>query len=98
MAEKSLLFKLRTQTIEVRANFSSQYVDTNCDLCNISDAQTHCHLLECPTIIESCTKLNEDIKTEYEDIFEDGESQVRAIKLYEAVFKTKEKLEENNNI
>ena len=97
MTEKSLLFKLRTQTTEVRANFSSKYVDTTCNLCLLSEVQTDSHLLECPKIIDLCTKLNDDTITEYEDIFEDDESQVRVVKLYEEIFRMKEKLEESNN-
>ena len=97
MNEKSLLFKLRTQTTDVRANFSSKYADTNCNLCHLTELQTDWHLLECTKMVEFCTKLKNDINTEYHDIFENIEVQVRAVKLFDAIFKMKEKIEESNN-
>ena len=97
MKEKSLLFKLRTQMTDVRANFSSKYVTTNCNLCDTEVPQTEWHLLQCPILIESCTKLKNDSQTEYEDIFDDIDSQVQAVKLFEDILKIKEKIEEKSS-
>ena len=82
---------------DVKANFSSKYDDVSCIWCpNL--AQTDCHLIECSKIIENCPELNGDNETEYQDLFDDIDSQVRAIKIFKAVFKTKEKLEESVNL
>ena len=94
--EKSLLFKLRTRMTNVRSNFSSKYENINCNICGGQEPQTDYHLLECPKIIHLCSKLDNDNETEYQDIFDNIDSQVRAVKLFESVFKTKEKLEDED--
>ena len=94
ITEKLLLFKLRTQMTDVRANFSSKYENINCNLCDLQEPQTDWHLLECPKIVQLCSKLNNDNQTEYQDLLENLDSQMRAIKIFEAIFKTKEKIEE----
>ena len=80
----------------VKANFSKMYDDnTNCDLCRMNISQTDSHLLECSKMIEKCPQLERDCETEYEDIFRDELSQLRAAKLFRTIFKTKEEIEEN---
>ena len=94
--DKLLLFKLRTEMTYVKANFSKMYDGyTNCDLCNMNISQTDSHMLECSKMIEKCPELEKDCETEYEDIFCDELLQLRAVKLFRAVFKTKEEIEEN---
>ena len=84
--------------IDVRANFSSKYVTTNCNLCESEDPQTEWHLLQCPILIESCSKLKNDYQTEYQDIFdEDIDAQVQVVKLFGEILKIKEKMEEKSS-
>ena len=92
--EKFLLFKLRSRMTPVKSNFKSMFVDINCMLCGSDVPQSDLHLLECSKIIENCPTLNEDNETEYLDIFSNLEQQIRATKVYSAIFETKEKLEE----
>ena len=78
----------------VKANFPTKFEDIICDLCPLNIVETDSHLLDCPKLIENCSQLNKDIETEYPDIFNEIESQIRAIKIYKAVFESKEKIEE----
>ena len=91
--EKSLLFKLRTRMTPVKSNFKSMFVDINCELCGLEIPQSDLHLLECSKLIEKCRVLNVDSETEYMDIFTDLNHQIRATRVYAAIFDTKEKLE-----
>ena len=92
--EKFLLFKLRTRMTPVKSNFKSMFVDINCMLCGSGVPQSDLHLLECSKIIENCSVLNDDLETEYLDIFADLAHQVQATRIYKAIFETKEKLEQ----
>ena len=94
--EKCLLFKLRTNMTQVKENFRSMYDNSNCNICEMNIPQTDSHLLECIKMIEVCADLYEDYETEYLDIFEDLDNQVRATKLFMKIFKAKEKLETPN--
>ena len=78
----------------VKSNFKNMFVDINCRLCGSNVPQSNLHLLECTKIIENCPILNEDNETEYLDIFSELEHQVRATKVFSAIFETKEKLEQ----
>ena len=94
--DKTLLLKLRTEMTNVKANFSKMYENITCDLCDSDVPQTDSHLLECSLMIEKCSELENDIETEYEDLFGDIESQMRATHIFKALFEAKEKLTENN--
>ena len=81
----------------VKSNFSSIYEDEECNLCEENQLQNDCHLLECPAIIEKCNELACDNETEYQDLFDNIQSQMRAVKIFLAIFKTKQLIEEEEN-
>ena len=81
----------------VKLNFSSNYQDLTCNLCNSTSLQSDFHLLECETIIKKCPKLSNDVSAEYEDIFGSLTEQLLVTKLYSSVFETKSLLEEKMN-
>ena len=73
------------------------YEDDNCDLCTQNQIQNDSHLLECLTIINKCSELANDYETEYEDLFDSMQSQIKAVKIFMAVYKVKEGLEEKED-
>ena len=78
----------------VKVNFSKMYEDVICDLCKQNLIQNDSHLFECETIIDNCPELANDIETEYEDLFNSIQSQKKAVKLFMAIFKTKQGIED----
>ena len=92
--EKTLLFKLRTEMTNVKSNFSSMYIDINCDMCDENVPQTDAHLLDCMKILNMCQELRDNNSIEYEDIYGSIELQKTAVNIYKAIYKAKEKIEE----
>ena len=86
--EKTLLFKLRTSMDDTKINFSSMYNDLTCNLCLEDVIQDTSHLLYCKTLINNCN----DCSVEYSDIFKGTNEQLKAVKLYQHVFKAKQNL------
>ena len=81
----------------VKANFSTMYEDYYCNLCAQYQVQNDSHLLECSTIIDNCPELANNNETEYEDLFDSVQTQNKAVKLFMAIFKTKQDLEEKED-
>ena len=86
-----LLFKLRTRMVQVKRNFKSSFVSLECDLCQI-DEEDQYHMLSCEVLLKECKELYNDESVEYEDIFSTTEKQLQAVKLFEKVLQTREKL------
>ena len=84
MKQKSLLFKLRTKMLNVKANFSTFYQNsTHCDYCNSGEIQTQQHLLEsCEKIISNCKSIFNNIDVDHEFIYGSIEQQIKVTKLY----------------
>ena len=78
----------------VKSNFSSMYTDVNCEMCDENVPQTDSHLLDCIKILNMCQELRDDNTIEYEDIYGSIEVQMKAVNIYKAIFKIKEKIEE----
>ena len=51
LEEKQLLFKLRSRTLNIKANFKNQHKDQWCISCGLSQ-ETQSHLLECSEIVK----------------------------------------------
>ena len=67
------------------------YEDLFCSLkCGKYEDQNH--LLECEILIDKCTALYEDSTVHYEDLFSTENKQLEAVKLFDKVLKTREKL------
>ena len=61
-----------------------------------NQVQNDIHLLECETIIDNCPELANNNETEYQDLFDSIELQVKAVKLFMAIYKTKQGIEEED--
>ena len=48
--EQQVLFKLRTQTLDVKMNFQNQHENLLCSTCQLFP-ETQAHLLQCPAIV-----------------------------------------------
>ena len=62
--------------VEVKCNYKSKYSDLKCTFCNSQEDDDQYHLLQCEYSIKNCKNLAENIKVEYEDIFDEIEKQV----------------------
>ena len=78
----------------VKLNFSSMHSDLTCDLCTDEAPQSTSHLLFCRALLDQCPELYNDTAVEYSHIFSGTSEQLRATKLFLKVFKTKERLSE----
>ena len=87
-----LLFKLRTNMIDVKMNFKGMYEKYSCDLCQKDVPQTQVHLTQCEAIINNCSMLFENIDAEYEDIYGKPEKQLKIVRLFRSILQTKEKM------
>ena len=88
-----LLFKLRTRMVQVKANFKTGFDSLFCDLCKVEDEEENQpHLLNCEVLLNNCEALYNDESVEYDDIFSDKESQLKAVKLFEKVLEVRDNL------
>ena len=89
--EKILLFKLRVRMTQLKANFSSMHKNNmQCDLCQEEDSiESQTHLLQC-SFLTNHEDLKHDIKTiKYEDIYDNLDAQVKAVKVWRKIMKTR---------
>ena len=88
-----LLFKLRTRMVQVKANFKTGLDSLICDLCKVEEEEENqSHLLNCEVLLNQCEALYNDESVEYDDIFADKESQLKAVKLFEKVLEVRDNL------
>ena len=88
-----MLFKLRSLVTPNEANFHKKYEnDLSCILCgDISSVETLHHFLTC-SYLTSQPQLGSELKTiKYEDIYGKLSDQIRAVKVWNQVFKIYEK-------
>ena len=88
VAEKKLLFLLRSRMYPVKSNFQQSYSDMSCSLCSKSE-ETQQHLLVCEKISEEI-ELNQCVlkrKISYQDIFGTPSEQTGAIKIWKVIDK-----------
>ena len=90
--EKCLLFRFRVREINVKCNYKNKYLDLKCDFCKNYFDDNQYHLLQYEYFIDKCKNLANNIQIEYEVIFEDNEKQIKAAKLLQEVWKTREAL------
>ena len=88
--EKRLLFRLRSRTLEVKANFPGQNQDRICRTCEKAD-ETQSHLLQCEAIVAKLgivqsqeSDLNENF------IFGSTEQQTKIVKMYSDILEARE--------
>ena len=91
----NVLFALRSRYVECRDNFKNRYRedDRQCQFCmNSSDTQRH--MMECKVINEHIkSKMIEDDKAQYEDIFAEVRKQKRVTVLFKNLIDIRKKLE-----
>ena len=51
--------------------------------------------MECKILMENCQELYNDIEVEYEDIYGNEAAQLKMVKLYSIILKTREKMLHN---
>ena len=95
LKEKRLLFKLRSKTLDVKANFRHQHQDTWCISCGLFE-ETQSHLLQCSKIIEKLSYVVGHIsKFSENDIYGSLQKQEIIIKVYSDILDIREKLKQN---
>ena len=95
--QKQLLFKLRSRTLDVKANFRGQNSDIMCISCGLFP-ETQSHLLQCPQLVsrlkylcDKTSKLNEM------DIYGNTEKQKIIVNIYSDLLEVRENLKNGNN-
>ena len=90
-----ILSALRSRCVECRENFKNRYSedDRQCQLCKRSpDSQRH--MLECEVINQHIkSKMIEDDKANYDDIFAEVRKQKRVTVLFKNILEIRKKLE-----
>ena len=90
--EKQLLFLMHCRMNETKCNYKTKYRNNiNCTLWEENEV----HLLQC-TSITSELEIPNNVK--YSDIFEDMDSQVRAVKIWKKIYKIRNWKLENRSL
>ena len=87
-----MLFKLRTNMIDVKMNYKGMYTDYSCNICKKDVPQTQAHLTQCEKIIDECPMLYNNINIEYEDIYGSYSEQIKITKLYRNILDTRNRI------
>ena len=93
--EKSILFKIRTRTVEdIKTNFRNKFgSDLTCRLCESdSEEESQSHQLTCQSMIRECDELRMNQTVTYKDFFGNIDAQVAATHLFKKVLDIREKL------
>ena len=90
VAQKQLLFKLRSRVTPNKSNYKNKYKnDMSCTLCKDNQTEENVSHLLCRPFL---TQLVTDIVTiQCQDIFGNLEQQVKAVKIFEKIFKIYDK-------
>ena len=79
--ETQVLFRLRSQTLDVRKNFGNQFNDTLCRICNLF-SETQSHLLQCPIIAPKLKLLCLGPQIDEKYVFGSVDEQLKVAKVY----------------
>ena len=82
-----ILFRLRSQNIEVKANFKSKYkvnnvINLQCRMDNCYEIEDQQHLLKCKPILRKLTKKSALIDIKYNDLFSNTKKQKKVVDLF----------------
>ena len=91
-SEAQLLFKLRTQTLNIKMNFQNQQSSTLCQICKLFP-ESQSHLLQCPKFVPNLKLLSLKTNVDENLIYGSVENQLIIVKIYMEI--RKEMLEEN---
>ena len=90
--QKQLLFKLRSRTLDVKANFRGQNSDILCISCGLF-SETQSHLLQCPQLVTSLNYLcGKTSKLNEMDIYGNTEKQKIIVNIYSDLLEVRENL------
>ena len=89
--EKRLLFKLRSQTLDVKKNFPGVHKNLWCRTCGLF-TETQSHLLQCPAIVVNLSYLIGPSKLEEKHIYGNWLQQKSIVKIYSEILEIREKL------
>ena len=92
--EAHLLFKLRSETLNVKTTFSQMYSDNLCRICKLFP-ESQFHLLQCPDIIPKLKLLSNYKEIDENYIYGDVSKQLKIVKIYTKVLKIREELLED---
>ena len=79
--ETQVLFRLRSQTLDVRKNFGNQFNDTLCRICNLF-SETQSHLVQCPVIALKLKLLCLGPQIDEKHVFGSVDEQLKVAKVY----------------
>ena len=94
-AQKQLLFKLRSRTLDVKLNFKGQNKNPWCTSCGLFQ-ETQSHILQCPELVKNLhylrgktSKLNENF------VYGSLVQQEMIVKIYSDILEVRENLQHN---
>ena len=79
--ETQVLFRLRSQTLDVRMNFGNQFSETLCRICKLFP-ETQSHLLQCPVTSPKMNLVSLHSKLEEKHVFGNVDEQLSITKIY----------------
>ena len=95
--QKQLLFKLRSRTLDVKANFRGQNCDIICNSCGLFP-ETQSHLLQCPQLVTRVSYLcGQTSKLNEMDIYGSTEKQKIMVNIYSDILEVIENLKNGIN-
>ena len=90
--EIQLLFKLRSQTADLKMNFPKRFADTLCSTCKLFP-ESQSHVLQCPAIVP---KLNlvavQPCKLNENNIYGSIDEQLKIAKIYSTIFEVRSQI------
>ena len=89
--------KLRSRTIDLKANFKTKYSNnTECSLngCTLEESQEHI-FQNCQPLIHNLNINDRNSNIKYEDIFKNTKRQIQAVQLFNKLFKKRSMLLSN---
>ena len=96
--EAQLLFKLRSQTLNIKMNFQSQYSNILCKICKLFP-ESQSHLLQCPEITPKLKLLNLNTSIIDENfIYGNTEKQQLIVKIYTQIWKVRTEILEESEL
>ena len=90
--EQKVLFKLRTQTLDVKLSFQNQHENLLCSTCHLFP-ETQGHLLQCPEFLKNLQWIDAiSSRLEINDIYSNLDKQIKIAKIFTLI------IEERTNI
>jgi hypothetical protein len=94
--EQQVLFKLRTQTLDVKMNFQNQHENLLCSTCQLFP-ETQAHLLQCPAIVKNLQWMDAtNSRLDVNDIYSNLDKQIKIAKIFSVIVEERTKLLKNN--